>query len=63
MKPSSFWLEQIKYAFLIGKIPVIRDGNPKRLHRRLYRAARVRHYNYRFAQADGGVVVKRKGEG
>ena len=63
MKPSSFWLEQAKSAFLIGKVPIIRDGDPHNLQKRLYRAAKRRGYKWRFAKADGGVVVKRKGEG
>lgn len=61
MKPSRFWLEQAQSAFMIGKTPIIRDGDPLRLHRRLYKAAKVRGYNWHFAQdGKGGVVVVMK---
>ena len=61
MKPSRFWLQQAQSAFLIGKVPVIRDGDPRRLHKRLYTAARLRGYDWRFAQdGRGGVVVVKK---
>lgn len=59
MKPSSYWLEQAKNAFRIGRIPIIRDGDPHNLRKRLYEAARRRGYRWKFAlDKSGGVVVK-----
>lgn len=61
MKPSRFWLQQAQSALMIGRTPVIRDGDPHKLHRRLYKAARLRGYGWGFAQdGKGGVVVKCK---
>lgn len=57
---SGDWLHLARLHFSTGKsLYVVRDGDPYRLQRRLYKAARLRGYGWRFKRDDDRVVIYR----
>lgn len=62
MKSSKFWLTKAQDAFRAQAVLVACDGDPKRLHGRLYRYAHRRGWRYGFRKVSGGVKITFRGE-